>query len=119
MLWDSSFCYRSPLTLGYTRGHFCALVPPEPVSACNGAGGGAELPGTDPVFKSAFLPLMTKDLKTLPVHFLNKTELGREEEILRDWLDVLVTETGLLVAQQKIERPPLMVAQMTGESDIS
>ena len=62
---------------------------------------------------------MTKDLKTLPVHFLNKTELGREEEILRDWLDVLVTETGLLVAQQKIERPPLMVAQMTGESDIS
>ena len=61
---------------------------------------------------------MTKDLKTLPVHFLNKTELGREEEILRDWLDVLVTETGLLVAQQKIERPPLMVAQMTGESEI-
>jgi len=115
LLWDSSFCYRSPLTLGYTRGHFCALVPPEPVSACNGAGGGAELPGTDPVFKSAFLPLMTKDLKTLPVHFLNKTELGREEEILRDWLDVLVTETGLLVAQQKIERPPLMVAQMTEE----
>ena len=53
--------------------------------------------------------------KILPVHFLNKSELGREEEIMRDWLDVLVTESGLLVAQQTIERPPLMVAQMTEE----
>ena len=53
--------------------------------------------------------------KILPVHFLTATELGREEEILRDWLDVLVTESGLLVAQQNIERPPLMVAQMTEE----
>merc|ERR1711963_820797 len=31
LLWDPSFCYRSPIALGYTRGHFCALVPPEPV----------------------------------------------------------------------------------------
>ena len=63
LLWDSSFCYRSPLTLGYTRGHFCALVPPEPVTACLGAGGGAELPPTDgqSSVKSVFLPLMTKD----------------------------------------------------------
>jgi len=115
LLWDSSFCYRSPLTLGYTRGHFCALVPPEPVTSCGGAGGGAELPCDSQNFKSAYLPLMTKDRKILPVHFLTATELGREEEILRDWLDVLVTESGLLVAQQNIERPPLMVAQMTEE----
>ena len=31
---------RSPLALGYTRGHFSALVPPEPEAACGGAGGG-------------------------------------------------------------------------------
>ena len=63
LLWDSSFCYRSPLALGYTRGHFCALVPPEPVSPCGGAGGGAEPPSSDSQNsgKSAFLPLMTKD----------------------------------------------------------
>ena len=53
--------------------------------------------------------------KILPVHFLTGAELGREEEILRDWLDVLVTESGLVVAQQNIARPPLMVAQMTEE----
>ena len=53
--------------------------------------------------------------KLLPVHFLTKSELGREEEMMRDWLEVLVTESGLVVAQQTIERPPLMVAQMTEE----
>jgi len=117
LLWDSSFCYRNPLSLGYTRGHFCALVPPEPVNNCAGAGGGAELPelSENHHSKSAFLPLMTKDRKILPVHFLTGAELGREEEILRDWLDVLVTESGLVVAQQNIARPPLMVAQMTEE----
>ena len=32
LLWEPSFCSRSPISLGYTRGHFCALVPPEPTS---------------------------------------------------------------------------------------
>jgi len=58
---------------------------------------------------------MTKDRTLLPVHFLTKVESGRDEEIMRDWMDVLVTESGLLVAQQNIGRPPLMVAQMTEE----
>jgi len=111
LLWDPSFCYRSPLALGYTRGHFCALVPPEPDQCCAGAGGGAD---TDTA-RSTFLPLMTKDRALLPVHFLVAGELGREEELLRQWMDVLVTESGLLVAQQSITRPPLLVAQMTEE----
>jgi len=114
LLWDPSHCYRSPIALGYTRGHFSALVPPEPDTGCGGAGGGAELPTSD-TNKSSFLPLMTKDRALLPVHFLTKGESGREEEIMRDWMDVLVTESGILVAQQNIARPPLMVAQMTEE----
>ena len=35
--------------------------------------------------------------------------------MMREWLEVLVTESGLVVAQQTIQRPPLMVAQMTEE----
>ena len=31
----------------------------------------------------------------LPVHFLTKSESGREEQMMRDWMDVLVTESGL------------------------
>jgi len=30
LLWDAAFCDKSPLALGYTRGHFSALVPLEP-----------------------------------------------------------------------------------------
>lgn len=38
-LWENSFCWKSPLALGYTRGHFSALVPMEPESLDNiGAG---------------------------------------------------------------------------------
>ena len=39
MLWEASFCWKSPIALGYTRGHFTALVPMEPDSLDNiGAG---------------------------------------------------------------------------------
>ncbi|EUB60098.1 Ubiquitin thioesterase zranb1-A [Echinococcus granulosus] len=30
LLWESTFCSRDPVILGYTRGHFTALVPIEP-----------------------------------------------------------------------------------------
>jgi hypothetical protein len=30
LLWEPSQCSTSPIALGYTRGHFCALIPPEP-----------------------------------------------------------------------------------------
>lgn len=41
--------------------------------------------------------------------------MGREEAIMRQWLDVCVTEGGLLVAQQKLQKRPLLVAQMLEE----
>ncbi len=57
-------------------------------------------------------------LQLLPIHFLSQSELGRERQILHDWLDVCVTTEdgeGLLVAKQKVTKPPLLVAQMTEE----
>ncbi|VDQ05283.1 unnamed protein product [Trichobilharzia regenti] len=30
LLWEKSFCSRNPIVLGFTRGHFTALVPVEP-----------------------------------------------------------------------------------------
>jgi ubiquitin thioesterase ZRANB1 len=38
-----------------------------------------------------------------------------EETLLRQWLDVCVTEGGLLVAQQRLDKRPLLVAQMMEE----
>uniref|UniRef100_A0A6M2DDN6 ubiquitinyl hydrolase 1 n=1 Tax=Xenopsylla cheopis TaxID=163159 RepID=A0A6M2DDN6_XENCH len=106
LLWDQSFCIRSPIALGYTRGHFTALVTMEPYS---------RLEDRDADQEITFLPLMDHERKLLPVHFLTQAETGREESILRQWLDVCVTEGGLLVGQQRLHKRPLLVAQMLEE----
>lgn len=113
LLWDSSFCIRTPIALGYTRGHFSALVPMEPYSS-------RSLDVRPPTNlhcpeQSTFLPLMDRDRKLLPVHFLTESEMGREENILRQWLDVCETEDRILVAQQVLHKRPLLVAQMIEE----
>ena len=62
---------RSPIALGYTRGHFCALVPPEPDLGCGGAGGGAA-PPTPPPTLCAYLPLVNHEREILPLHFTSR-----------------------------------------------
>ncbi|XP_064465710.1 ubiquitin thioesterase ZRANB1-like [Ornithodoros turicata] len=112
LLWEPSFCWKWPIALGYTRGHFSALVPMEPHHGTEGAGALTE----DHLRQQAvFLPLMTADRQLLPLHFLTQGELGREEEIMRHWLDCCVTEGGILVAQQKVPRQPHLVQQMVDE----
>ena len=61
------------------------------------------------VFKSLII------INSLRFQFLSDAELGNEEMILRQWLDVCVTDSGLIVARQKVAKPPLLVAQMTEE----
>ena len=151
LLWERSFCTRSPVALGYTRGHFCALVPPEPVLpgtvGHGGGGAGALLGASNPEYslntglrfntanpttnttnnmavqqlgeedtKSTYLPLVTSDRKQfLPIPYLSQSEMGNSESILRQWLDVRVTDSGIIVAQQNHLKPPLLVAQLTEE----
>lgn len=111
LLWESSFCVKTPIALGYTRGHFSALVPLEPYSRLD-----SRPTSQNPdQMQSTFLPLMDRDRKLLPIHFLTEAELGREEIILRQWLDVCETEDGILVAQHFITKRPLLVAQMVEE----
>ncbi|XP_020813418.1 ubiquitin thioesterase trabid [Drosophila serrata] len=107
LLWDQNFCTKSPIALGYTRGHFSALVPMEPFTRIDGR--------RDDVEDVTYLPLMDCELKLLPIHFLTQSEVGNEETMMRQWLDVCVTDGGLLVAQQKLSKRPLLVAQMLEE----
>ncbi|XP_076362117.1 ubiquitin thioesterase Zranb1-like [Tachypleus tridentatus] len=113
LLWECSFCWKSPIALGYTRGHFSALVTMEP-DLGDVLGAGANMRPNDDQHV-VFLPLVSTDQKLLPVHFLTQSELGREEEIIHQWLDCCVTEGGILVAQQKVPKRPLLVAQMIEE----
>ncbi|KAI5694083.1 hypothetical protein M8J75_010411 [Diaphorina citri] len=123
LLWDPSFCSRSPLSLGYTRGHFSALVPIQPYASPSlHRGGGARniSPNENsrrgsPAVQVTFLPLMDHERKMLPIHFVTHNEIGREESLLKQWMDVGVTDTGLLVVQQRLTKPPLLVAQMLEE----
>lgn len=73
LLWEQSFCWKSPVALGYTRGHFSALVPMEPDTG-NDVGAGANIKSSDDL-KVSFLPLTTSDGKLLPVHFLTSAEV--------------------------------------------
>ncbi|CAH1155866.1 unnamed protein product [Phaedon cochleariae] len=115
LLWDQSFCVRTPIALGYTRGHFSALVPIEPYSRIDSRPPIQHSNMNPDHMRSTFLPLMDRDRKLLPIHFLTESELGREESILRQWLDVCETEGGILVAQQLLNKRPLLVAQMVEE----
>ncbi|OQR69264.1 ubiquitin thioesterase zranb1-like [Tropilaelaps mercedesae] len=118
LLWECpSFCWKSPIALGYTRGHFSALVPIEPPDVDVIARGGAHstLHRQDDII---YLPLMSADRKLLPIHFLTEKEMGQEEELIREWLDFRVTESGLLVALQRLQPPmrrPALVMQMLDE----
>ncbi|XP_062320298.1 ubiquitin thioesterase ZRANB1-like isoform X2 [Osmerus eperlanus] len=105
LLWEQSFCWKSPIALGYTRGHFSALVAMENDGFDN-RGAGANL-NTDDDVTVTFLPLVDSDRKLLHVHFLSAQEMGNEEQqerLLREWLDCCVTEGGVLVAMQKSSR---------------
>ncbi|XP_019877265.1 ubiquitin thioesterase trabid [Aethina tumida] len=115
LLWEHSFCVRTPIALGYTRGHFSALVPLEPYSRLDTRSPPQHGNIAHDQLQSTFLPLMDRDRKLLPIHFLTESELGREETILRQWLDVCETEGGILVAQQLLNKRPLLVAQMVEE----
>ncbi|KAL7047012.1 hypothetical protein ACKWTF_002765 [Chironomus riparius] len=107
LLWEQSFCIRSPIALGYTRGHFSALVPSEPYQRLDSTREEEE--------DVTFLPLVDCENKLIPIHFLTQAEIGHEETIMRQWLDVCLTEGGLLVAHQKLHKRPLLVAQMLEE----
>ncbi|KAM4636650.1 ubiquitin thioesterase ZRANB1 isoform 2-T3 [Discoglossus pictus] len=105
LLWEQSFCWKSPIALGYTRGHFSALVAMENDGYDN-RGAGANL-NTDDDITVTFLPLVDSERKLLHIHFLSAQELGNEdqqEKLLREWLDCCVTEGGVLVAMQKSSR---------------
>ncbi|ELU04077.1 hypothetical protein CAPTEDRAFT_178164 [Capitella teleta] len=110
LLWEQSFCWKTPLALGYTRGHFCALVPME-TDAYDRQGAGAKVQHPNEC-QTAYLPLTDCHGKLLPIHFLPSSESGREEVLLREWLDCEVTEGGLLVARQCLSKPSIPVRQM-------
>ncbi|PIK54986.1 putative ubiquitin thioesterase zranb1 isoform X2 [Apostichopus japonicus] len=114
LLWEQSFCWKTPIALGYTRGHFSALVPIGTESEDN-LGAGANLNTSDDT-QTVYLPLTDYEGKLLPVHFITPLEVGTEEKLLNDWLDCCSTPGGLMVAQQiHHKKRPVLIGQMVEE----
>ncbi|XP_050357814.1 ubiquitin thioesterase trabid [Nymphalis io] len=111
LLWEPEFCSKSPLCLGYTRGHFSALVPVEPYSQrhdyiCREQQEDSE--------DTTYLPLTDSEGKLLPVHFLTCDEVSEEEALVRRWVRARASG-GALAAAQTLHARPLLQAQMLEE----
>ena len=74
MLWEESFCWKTPIAMAYTRGHFSALIPME-VDMYENVGAGANVETNDDA-QIAYLPLMDSEGKLLPVHFLQGSQVS-------------------------------------------
>ena len=118
LLWESSFCFKTPIALAYTRGHFSALVP-----LCTVA-----LKPEDESCHITYLPLVDSAGRLLSVHYLSEQEvrghnsnmvgmcawncgliacllspqLGCEERLLEEYCDCHVTRLGTLTARQEV-----------------
>ena len=75
LLWDSSLCWKWPIALGYTRGHFSALVPEEPHCDPLLRASAAQLDTDGVNARCTYLPLQTVDGNLLPIHFLSQAEV--------------------------------------------
>lgn len=91
LLWEKSFCWKSPIVLGYTRGHFSALVAME-TEQHGAVGAGAHIDNSDETHVT-YLPLVDHELKLLPVHFLNATEVRRFTRLI--WIGALTFHNKL------------------------
>lgn len=74
LLWQPTFCFRTPLALGYTRGHFSALVSME-VDLFAHLGARANIDNIEDA-PTVYLPLMDNEGKNLPIHFLQSSEVN-------------------------------------------
>ncbi|CAF0747883.1 unnamed protein product [Adineta ricciae] len=137
LLWETNFCSKSPICLGFTRNHFSALVPMQErinISSSSSSRSSSPLilnhendvqqrpppsssslitqPQNDNNDQQIFYhPLMDCDGNLLPVHFLTSSEIGHEQAILHQWLDCGFTSNGLLVAKQKVGKRPQVCQQ--------
>ncbi|GBP28800.1 Ubiquitin thioesterase trabid [Eumeta japonica] len=85
LLWEPEFCSKSPLCVGYTRGHFSALVPCEP----------------DTAHRTPYI--------------CRWGSVEGEAGVVRRWVSTCMTAGGLLAARQRLHPRPLLVAQMLEE----
>lgn len=141
LLWETNFCSKSPICLGFTRNHFSALVPMQERISLSTSSSRSSSPliqnqdnenqqtqtqrplasisssfnnpqlNENSDTQTFYHPLMDCDGNLLPIHFLTASEIGHEQAILHQWLDCGFTNNGLLVAKQRVGKRPQVCQQ--------
>jgi ubiquitin thioesterase ZRANB1 len=62
-----------------------------------------------------FLPLVDHEGSLLPVHFLTRSELGNEEQLLQEAMNCEFTVGGTMVARQKTSVQVHLVSQLVDD----
>ncbi|KAJ7378445.1 Tumor necrosis factor, alpha-induced protein 3 [Desmophyllum pertusum] len=84
LLWDSVDCVKSPLVIGYSNGHFTAVVSIEDGKLDLGI---ENQPAPSSTNCTHAVPLVKYDGMQLPVHFLHDHEVPLASDRLRQYLD--------------------------------
>lgn len=84
LLWDSVDCVKSPLVIGYSNGHFTAVVSIEDGKLDLGI---ENQPAPSSTNCTHAVPLVKYDGMPLPVHFLHDREVPLASDRLRQYLD--------------------------------
>ena len=102
LLWERSFCWRNPVALAYTRGHFSALVSMEAdLDEDEGAGANPESSGAEQV---VYLPLVDCEGKLLDVHFVSGAEV-RVTQVLKVCIQTTIYWSTIMISFKPSGQP--------------
>ncbi|VDN97325.1 unnamed protein product [Rodentolepis nana] len=92
-LWEKDVCLKVPLVVGYTPGHFSALVPIAPFPTADSSEISQSIVGDTFIF----LPLFDIENTPMPVHFSERMFTSAQysgaatEDLIRDWMVTITT----------------------------
>jgi len=119
LFWDRSFCYTSPIALGYTRGHFTALVSMDTTNdSPDSIMETVNFNQRSSYNRVVHLPLNDWEGNLLPLHFTTQgqaTTESQRRQMLFDWMDCHMTDDNVLVAKQLLGKRPPSVTRMLDE----
>ena len=100
-LWEPEQCYKTPLTLAFTPGHFTALVPRERGGVGNA---GVAQEAEEQAEAEGMVALVDGEGRALPVQFVLDSEAGEEagRQLCAKYMHCVVASDGALMAVREV-----------------
>ena len=108
LLWEASFCWKTPVALAYTRGHFSALISIASDDTITSSPTWSNRKAHD--CHVTYLPLVDSEGKSLPLHFLSEQEVGCQ---------TLKSFTARCQLSQTVQDSPGIVVHIPGPTQVA